>query len=389
MLDQSPYEEAIVSHECVQLAHSLGIVHYPQDDKMKPFMRYVALTCKAGHLQLAFFSLFRRIVQHFGQETNQGAVKNMIQTYITALVKSDAESYLETTAGSREREQEATEVVFQCLGLWTLMKSNFVSPNSPPPIRLAYLAQKQALTSQASIEAPIDVFLKDVITQSGLVPSKEDVKHDFDALQKAIKEPDSDPNAQFPVEAIESLCIRSQALNLSKLCTLAGVQIHWTNNISRHLLLSQRAGFWLVEIYALPCTLEDGYMRKLDAVGVPSHYLSEVRQSYANLFNPVTPPAIHRMFDWFLKTVCWCLHCSSRRLKKQQFKAIRSSPDLFYDPVIDDLSSAEAESWDHVSFPHLWARILRLESHLQNAKPWNFWVLFRDRRDKMPFWTFL
>jgi magnesium-transporting ATPase (P-type) len=53
------------------------------------------------------------------------------------------------------------------------------------------------------------------------------------------------------------------------------------------------------------------------------------------------------------------------------------------------VSMSSRSEWDQMTFPHLWTRILHLEHALQNAKPWSFWVLFRDRREKLPFWTFL
>jgi hypothetical protein len=61
-----------------------------------------------------------------------------------------------------------------------------------------------------------------------------------------------------------------------------------------------------------------------------------------------------------------------------------------FDPLLLELmSNPEPENWDHELFVHLWPRIDALDEHLQGAKPWNFWVLFRDRRDTLQFWTFL
>ncbi len=34
-------------------------------------------------------------------------------------------------------------------------------------------------------------------------------------------------------------------------------------------------------------------------------------------------------------------------------------------------------------------RIQPLDQCLQDAKPWNFWVLLRDNRDTVQYWTFL
>lgn len=392
MLEQTPYEEAIIGVECRELAAQLGIENYPEDDRMKPFMRYVSLECKATEYLPAFYSLLARTVHYFDNDGNPSAAMETLSSYILSLSQSTSEPYFDTKARTLPREYQVTHTVFLCLGLWTMMKTNFVpSLNSPRPVSLAYLARTgRSCLSPEDFKDPVDTTLRELIIQSGLIPSVKSLNHDFDAIQDALVACDSDPNAQFTVEAVESLYVRTEALNLSKLCTLAGVQIHWTNNLSRHLLLSQRAGLWLVELYALPCTLEQGFGRKLKAVGIPGDYLWEIQQSYASLFNPVTPSELHRVFDWLLKPVCWCLYCSSRCLRKQEFSKIESGhTGMFYDPTLETLSSNEKQQWDQISYRHLWPRVLKLESHLQNAKPWNFWVLFRDRREKMPFWTFL
>ena len=63
--------------------------------------------------------------------------------------------------------------------------------------------------------------------------------------------------------------------------------------------------------------------------------------------------------------------------------------DIEYDPLLVELMSSEPSDWTPDMFPHLWARIVILEEHLEEAKPWSVWVLFRDRRDTLQFWTFL
>ena len=394
MLEQTPYEEAIISAECQELAAKLGIENYPKDEKMKPFMRYISLECQVAERLPAFYSLLARTVSHFDNDTTSiNITTKTLSSYMVSLSQSTAEPYFDTKACTSTREEEVAHTVFLCLGLWTMMKTNFVpSLDSLRPISLAYLVKKgQSFSTPGDIKDPVDIALKELIVESGLVPSIGYSSHDFDAMQNALVAGDSDPNAQFSVEAVESLYVHAEALNLSKLCTLAGVRIHWTNNLSRHLLLSQRAGSWLVELYALPCTLlEQGFERKLKALGIPGDYMWEIQQSYANLFNPVAPSRLHRVFDWVLKPVCWCLYCSSRRLRKQEFGKIESGQrGMFYDPALEILSTKEKQQWDQLSYRHLWPRILKLESHLQKAKPWSFWVLFRDRREKLPFWTFL
>jgi hypothetical protein len=60
-----------------------------------------------------------------------------------------------------------------------------------------------------------------------------------------------------------------------------------------------------------------------------------------------------------------------------------------YDPLLVKLMSIEPSDWTSDMFPYLWSRIMILEEHLEEAKPWSVWVLFCDRRDTLQFWTFL
>jgi hypothetical protein len=122
--------------------------------------------------------------------------------------------------------------------------------------------------------------------------------------------------------------------------------------------------------------------------------MGEITRSYVILFNPVEISSTHSFFNIFgAWRACWCLSCTSRRLMQQEFQSLRSNESVlesvFFDPLLEKLSVAQRTEWNQHSFPHLWSRLTILEAALQEAKPWNFWVLFRDRREKLPFWTFL
>jgi len=60
-----------------------------------------------------------------------------------------------------------------------------------------------------------------------------------------------------------------------------------------------------------------------------------------------------------------------------------------FDGHIKHLIEREPIDWSVDEFPRFWPRILALDKCLQEARPWNFWVLFRDRRDTLQYWTFL
>lgn len=63
---------------------------------------------------------------------------------------------------------------------------------------------------------------------------------------------------------------------------------------------------------------------------------------------------------------------------------------LPFDPFLRELAEEEACSWwDQGTFENLWARIVALDLCLDEARPWSFWVLLRDRRNTVQYWTFL
>jgi len=387
MSTSSPYEKSIVSEECIQLASQLGFAAYPKSDAVKPYLRHISYSCKSKQSLLHFYALLAKVVAQFQKDVNPNKT---LKEYIEEQQSCDSEPYYQHEKGTENRKSEVTETFFLCLGLWTMMKSNFVSPNGglACPIGLAYSVHtgRRGTISHAELDVSLNTF----IGKSALIPpSNGELDKEYKDLADALKA-SPDPNMQFPAD-VESLRISAKDLNLSKLFTLAGVQVHWTDNLSRHLLLSVRSNIWSVEIFAFPCVLqEDGYRAKIQAAGVDNHYLQEIRSSYANLFNPTVPAIPHRVFNLVLKPICWCVYCSSSRILRRELVTLKKkNSGIFYDKVIEGVSSELAKQWNHSSYQHLWPRILLLQMHLQNAKPWSFWVLFRDRREKLPFWTFL
>jgi hypothetical protein len=208
------------------------------------------------------------------------------------------------------------------------------------------------------------------------------------------------------VDTLESASIKSTALNAYTLSSLAGVRIHWTFNLSRHFLLSSHAGHTVLEVFALPCILQGG-AKSLQATGVPVDLIHEIKESYSILFNPSGAPSIHSQIGrvFWLRRWCWCQSCSLRRLRDREIQTLkrRTSPPISraakrtsykakseFDPnLVELIADPDPDNWNHDLFPYLWPRIVALEEHLHAAKPWSFWVLFRDRRDTLQFWTFL
>lgn len=60
-----------------------------------------------------------------------------------------------------------------------------------------------------------------------------------------------------------------------------------------------------------------------------------------------------------------------------------------YDSGVEILMTKDTKEWDAETFENLWPLIDKLGEFVHNAKLWNIWVLFRDRRDTSQYWTFL
>lgn len=206
------------------------------------------------------------------------------------------------------------------------------------------------------------------------------------------------------LSAQESQSVRATRLNAFTLTVLSAVDILWTPNMSRHMLLTKVGGRVVLELFSLPCAFD---AITSPAVGIPVELTQEIEESYAVLFNAWSVTPFHARFGAFmgLRKVCWCWSCSAYRYRQRCITACKTraltsprskrnaasnSHQNEFDSTLETLMTSRSISeWTPDDFPNLWPRIARLEQHLQTSRPWSLSVLFRDRRDTMQFWTFL
>lgn len=128
-----------------------------------------------------------------------------------------------------------------------------------------------------------------------------------------------------------------------------------------------------------------------------NHCFDLLSGTVARIAEPTeTPTALTGLYHW-----CWCRNCTGRRFRKQILETLndtkhrrrRGSLDTGYRVICDDqirvLMARNASQWNQIEFGNLWPRILALDTHLQEARPWNLGVLFQDRSDTVQYWTFL
>ncbi|KAF1996765.1 hypothetical protein P154DRAFT_579546 [Amniculicola lignicola CBS 123094] len=423
------------------LAQALG---YPDNSIARPHINYIS----NRHIGILdhYLALFVRVIAHFdddGTTSNATQKSDSIQALLDELVASQRdEMFNDTEPGSKMRKEEVEDTVMYILGVWTMLQTSFVQlPNSSRRIVMAY---RNKLSEQGTPGTGLDDNLASLVKGSGLLPAPghwiEETHPDDELLRTAMKlvtllsDSKNSNNATSMVQSlstsslldkfdsklavsqasgrsldsidsIESLSVKATRLNAFTLSTLGAVEIVFTNNISHHMQLSQHGGRYMMELFALPCVFKAKTLTS-DAVGISSELATEIQDSYSILFNAWPDSPLHAKLGaiFGVRKLCWCWSCSAYRYRKQvvashkqNFKAnakkAKRARDISrrseYDPQLAKLmKNDESSDWNYDLFPCLWPRITILEEHLQRAKPWSIWILFRDRRDTLQFWTF-
>jgi hypothetical protein len=347
--------------------------------------------------------------QFAGVPTGQTApTDSSIQVYLDSLVGSENHHYFrDTSANSSARESGVKDNVLLILGTWLLSQSYF-TPAHQDQRRIVY-AYCLSTDQEYSETTAFGQSVAKLIAKSGLLPSAGEGRRasDDDDVSSFQVVDGAEVSDSFPLHShtnlLESLAVDSKKLNAVTLSTYSHVEIAWTQNISRHMLLSKRAGSYYLEIFALPCALQGGAEHVLAQMGIPTDLIDEIECSYATLFNPSSESATHKILAWMtgLRHWCWCLYCTGRRFRKRTLETLKKTRhgrgrsllateySMIYDDQVRVLMEREASQWNQTDFSNLWPRILALDAHLRKARPWNFWVLFRDKRDTVQYWTFL
>ncbi|KAF2112992.1 hypothetical protein BDV96DRAFT_496854 [Lophiotrema nucula] len=355
----------------IELAHAVGYPNYPDDASAEPHLNYITARNLHRGTQDEYIRLFIRVIEYFKKgQSNKGQHSSSvcIQALLDGLAASDAEDvFADTRPNSRFRKEDVEDTVLYIFGVWSMMLSSFLRiGNDARAIRDPYPEE----TGRYLIYGA-----------------------DHDDYQSHL--------ADF-------IRLHATRLNAYTLNVFGALEIYWTHDISRHMLLSQRGGRFRVEIFALPCAFQATTLTS-EVVGISAELAQEIKESYGILFNAWPDSSLHAKLGFLLgiRKVCPCWSCSANRFRNKTIsafkhgcttatgtsrKAKRRRPldsGSGFDPLLEELMNGEDVSdWTYDLFPHLWQRIAILEAHLQRAKPWSIWILFRDRRDTLQFWTF-
>jgi hypothetical protein len=392
----------------VELAHALGFPNYPDDITADPYLNYL-MNQRTG-TQEQHTKLLLKILDYFDVGPAYGAAGSptrSIQGLIDAL-SIDTESTCHDTPN-------VEDVVLCAIGTWTMLLDSFVLLPLAGGVRKISLAYGLRACDNIASCQPYQEDLAGLITGSGLLPAParlddmaldgghmETVKHLYSLLKQSPTNAPASPrrwdssaesrhlqnNASLGVldnlDSLESLSIKCIRLNIWTLKAIGAVVVVWTHNISRHLLLSKRNGQHALELFALPCAL-DATSLQSKVVGISP----ELSQENSLLFNAW--PDIPRHAKFGVSRFCWCWSCSAKRYRSQSIARYKSFTRNTQetDSLLINLMRKESSDWTPDIFPCLWSRVMILEEHLRVAKPISLWILFRDRRDTLQFWTFL
>ncbi|KAB2109329.1 hypothetical protein AG0111_0g2665 [Alternaria gaisen] len=413
------------------LARTLGFPNYPHDAAAEPYLNYLTNRCIGSDTMEAYIRLLIRVVKYFDGVPAGSSVMRSIQGLLD--VESSSPAYIQ------QSHEDVEDTVLYVIGTWTLLLSSFIHVPLAGGLRKVTAAYNLRTHGSACGNQPYGEDLARLVLRSGLLPvpihylppdhtickngsfqsaamlspfprplSASFSTSQVDAGASASTCIDDDLQRRVSLgflhdlDSLESLTIDATRLNAYTLNVFGAVDIAWTHNVSRHLSLSKRDGRHILEIFSLPCALD---ATSLKLGGITNDLAQEIRETYALLFNASHKIPRHTKLARILGvgSFCWCRFCSMRRHRNHAImsykrfskhrtlgaKKAQRTHSSEYDPLLVKLMSSQSSEWTPDMFPHLWARIMILEEHLEEAKPWSVWVLFRDRRDTLQFWTFL
>lgn len=423
-----------------ELAQALGYTNYPQTRDAEPHLNYIQQACLGKYDAKEYLDFIIHVIKHFTQDnpsTNEGPQSDLIQDLLQNLAKDGyLQIFKDTASDPEKRRTEVEDHVMGILGRWTMLLSHFQPRSGLRPLLTAYQkhsgqsnhvsaytqnlaslvqgsrvlgsGENPPLSHLAHIQSEIvKTAISLVNLVSGFNSSTNNAAANHGSIQgsSAMSNSFGTYNPTYDMD-LESLNIDSRKLNAFILYTDAAVDISWTKNLSKHMILTPSNGRrHMLKVFAMPCIFESTH-GMAQTIGLPSKLANEIKCSYAMLFNAWSkdPRHVRRLRFFGIRKICWCWSCSAFRYRISMLRAYekwcndkqRKSETFngetlsLIDGSIAKLAIKEPlDEWNKSMFPHLWSRIAQVHQHQLTTKPWSIWMLFRDRRDTLQYWTFL
>jgi hypothetical protein len=423
----------------VELAQALGYSDYPHNRDADPHLNYIQQACTKRIAREEYLSFIIYIIEHFtgnNPSTNSGPRSNIIQDLLQDLETNGyLQIFTDTASDVTKRKVEVEDHVMGILGRWTMLLDQFQPPSGMRPVVTAYdnqaphtglvsayaqtlsnLIQKSGILASygnLALSHPANMQGEIVKTAMSLVKLLSDVNSGTNnaAASSSTLQGGSTMSSSFASYAplidmdLERSSINSESLNAYILSIDAAVDISWTWDLSRHMILTPVNGRHTLEVFAMPCIF-NATRCTAQTIGLPPNLATEIKYSYAMLFNawPRAPRHARRLRFLGIRKICQCWSCAAFRFRNSMLEEYEQwcndnqrasktthgeSQSLIDASMATLVQSKPLRDWDPAMFPQLWSRIARLHQHQLTAKPWSIWMLFRDRRDTLQYWTFL
>ncbi|KAF1970999.1 hypothetical protein BU23DRAFT_570259 [Bimuria novae-zelandiae CBS 107.79] len=356
------FERHLGAHRLrISLAHALSYNEYPNDLSAEPYLNYIANRHVGRGMLDNYLALFMRVVQHFSNAQKQPVritpSAPSIRSLLATLSSSDSEAmFANTETGSKARKEDVEDTVMYIMGTWTMLQSSFVQLLSGfRKIMTAYEMQTELDgTSKESFDQSLAGWIQGSRMLPG--PHKETrssiIGFEDDVVRTAMKR----------------IALLGQATSMHPRTFI--------NKPSTSSLLTQ---------FDLGLSNSRILHHSLDAMD--SLESLSVKATRLNAFTLNVLGAVQ--ISWTHNISCHMLLSRHGGRHVLEIFALPHDSHIEYDPLLVKLmNGTEASDWTQDLFPCLWSRMVRLEDHLQEAKPWSIWILFRDRRDTLQFWTF-
>jgi hypothetical protein len=318
--------------------------------------------------QTRYLSFFLEAARYFTTSTPR-----KIGDFVDHVMKEPLYTQLFGSSGEsiEDKKAEVENQLFSILGTWLGLSALFHKGAGNSKLRPILLVPDGP--NKTARERPLDITIETLLETCVFIPRKAD--------QKDLELPDNVDTADEALALIESTRIERWLLNTFTLKDYAHIEICWVNNISRHMILSQRNGREELELFEFP------QVTQIKRPFVTEHqfadYMTEVWMSYSLLF-PIKSPVQHSGFLnrlVFRTFFCWCKSCKVRREFETHNKGCKYSTTALFEAL-----NVHCASWNTDFFPILWHRILKIREYQAKARPATVRALWKDRRHPVQFY---
>ncbi|KAI4644834.1 uncharacterized protein J4E79_010969 [Alternaria viburni] len=288
-----------------KLAVALGFEKAMPDPGIKPYLAYIT-NQYTGREELVddWLELFVITVHHFRSRSsiqqataahqNAGGVNGLLADSLMALINrmsadTSCRLFADTDVNTLQRIEHVEDKIMFILGIWTMLENSFRKRSRSRAIVCAYDAFAAPTNPPRT---PYNMNLRDLISGSGLLPGgardlEMDAERDITMNSAALfttaptlstqssgqniasqllgssqLSPGLPHNARLSlrsladIDAVESQSIAATRVNAFTLRAFSAVEVRWTYNISRHMLLASSNDRYVLELFCLPSAFQ-------------------------------------------------------------------------------------------------------------------------------------